>query len=235
MPGMAAHPEPFNDMALRELIELFPQVFIFYGFLVGSTPIAFFPGMYPFADALLHIFGIGVQPNSAWLCQGFQGADHGKQLHAVIGRQFFAAEQFALAAVVLQQRPPTTDARIALAGAVRKYFHHAGALDFHVSTYSRPCRPCAGGLTASFALVSLRAACRDSCPDLLPPSFCATGAIPLRAARTSFHSGLITRMPCTRLTAVRKYMPPEKGHQRSPAASMKLKRFSHFSWVNGGA
>lgn len=128
---MAAYPKPFDGMPLCELIELFPQVVIFYRFLVGSAPIALFPGMYPFADALLHILGIGVQPNFAWLCQRFQCADYRKQFHAVIGRQLFAAVQFACVAVVLQQRAPAPNAGVTLAGSIGKYFHHAGALRFH--------------------------------------------------------------------------------------------------------
>ena len=72
----------------------------------------------PFADAELDVLRIGVQAHAAGALQRLEGADDRRQFHAVVGRQAFAAVNFAGAARRKKKRAPATDARVALAGAV---------------------------------------------------------------------------------------------------------------------
>jgi hypothetical protein len=64
---------------------------------------------------------------------------------------------------------------------------------------------------------------------------CVIDTSALARSLRSCHAGVIRRMPCWRLTACTTYTAPAIGHQRSPAASMNLKRRSHFSCVTAGA
>jgi hypothetical protein len=50
-PGMALDPAPFELVAPDQLIQLLPQILVFDGLLVGGTPAALFPVVYPLGDA----------------------------------------------------------------------------------------------------------------------------------------------------------------------------------------
>src|SRR5690606_27546568 len=140
-----------------------------------------------------------------------QALDHGHQFHAVVGGGRFAAEQFLLMRAHAQDHAPATGAGVAAAGAVR----------VQLDLLFRHHRHTSSSLVFIFFCT--------------PPCRCVTGASALAAAFLSFQLGMITRMPSTRLTACSMYTPPAKGHQRSPAGSMKCQRLSHFSWLSGGA
>src|SRR5665647_3954731 len=142
-----------------------------------------------------------MQPHMAMPLQCFQRGDRAHQFHAVVGGVRLAAEQLTFRAFAAQQRAPSAHAWIALAGAIGKNFNCILRFFAHCGSVS---------LRWVILLFNLGAAGNNL---LTSPSF---------------HFGLISRMPCTRLIACTKYTPPLTAHQRSPAASMKENRSSHL-------
>src|SRR5690349_20291602 len=65
MPGMTAHPMPLYLMFGRDLVELFPQIDIFYVLLVGGAPVAALPRVDPGRDAFLHIQRVRIYAHAA--------------------------------------------------------------------------------------------------------------------------------------------------------------------------
>src|SRR4051794_29326972 len=123
MPGMAAHPVPLYIMLFRQLAEALPQVHVLDRLLVGGAPAAPPPVVDPGRDALLHVEGVGVQPNAAPALERFQGADHRHQLHAVVRSLRLAAVDLLLGALGPEERAPAARTGIAAAGAVAVYLH----------------------------------------------------------------------------------------------------------------
>src|SRR5581483_8476086 len=116
--GMALDPAPVDLVARGRRVQPLPQVLVLHRFLVGGAPAAGLPARQPFVEALLDVDRVGVERHRAGLAQRLQGGDRRHHLHAVVGGERFAATEFFLVAVPLQQGAPAAGARIAAAGAV---------------------------------------------------------------------------------------------------------------------
>src|SRR5688572_2855807 len=121
--GVAFHPVPLDSMLLRELVQLAPQVGVLDVLPVGGAPAVALPAVDPLRDALLHVLRVGVQAHPAGPLERLERADHGRELHAVVGRSRLAAPQLLLHALRAQQRSPAARAGVAPAGAVAEDFH----------------------------------------------------------------------------------------------------------------
>src|SRR5260221_7925332 len=115
MPSVSLDPMPLYLMLRAQLVEVAPQVLVFYRFLVSRFPALAFPGVDPARDALLHILGIGEHPHAARALQRLQAADHGGQLHAVVGGGRFAAPQLFFVPAQTDDDSPAAGAGIAAA------------------------------------------------------------------------------------------------------------------------
>src|SRR5262245_5673492 len=176
---MAFDPDPLDVVLPAELVEAQPEVLILHRLLVGGAPAAPLPVVDPGADAALHVLRIGVQPDAGGLAQRFQRADDRGQLHAVVRGLLLAAGELARPAPRFEQRAPSGDSGVALAGTVRVDLHHA----CHGSSVKR-----------------LRAATASGASR----TFFGAGARPLPGTRRSDHCGMMMRIPATRFTACRK-------------------------------
>src|SRR5882724_5927531 len=115
---VALGPDPGGFVSGHCLVQLSPEVDVEHRLLIASFPLIAFPGVDPLRDAVLDIFGIGHDFDFARLFDGAQTLDGGRQLHAVVGGQRFAAEYLASAGFVAQEGSPAAGARVAQTGAV---------------------------------------------------------------------------------------------------------------------
>lgn len=116
--GMAFHPLPGYLVAGDLLVELLPEFGVFHGLFGGSFPAVFLPAVNPAFHAVFHVLGVGVDGYLAGAVEGFEAADNGGKLHAVVGGVGFAAAEFFFMAAVAQQHAPAAGAGITFAGAV---------------------------------------------------------------------------------------------------------------------
>jgi hypothetical protein len=72
-------------MKLQGGVQGLPQLAISHRTLVRRHPAAGLPARQIFGDALLHVFGVGVELHLARAFERRQGVNHGLQLHAVVG------------------------------------------------------------------------------------------------------------------------------------------------------
>src|SRR5437763_2931087 len=115
---MAAHPAPFHVVQVAQRIEPLPQLGVLHGLLVRGLPAALLPAVDPFGDALAHVFAVGVDRHVAGALEGGERLDHRGELHAVVGRRGFAAEELLLVAIRAEPGAPAAASRVALARAV---------------------------------------------------------------------------------------------------------------------
>src|SRR5207248_1216635 len=113
----------------------------------------------------------------------FEGADHCRELHAVVRGVTLAPEELSLGVAVDEQRTPAARTGIALAGTIGVDRDGAG----HRSAAVR-----VGASMASVHSMHSRA--------------CRGAVASPRLARS--HAGVMMRMPSTRFVARRKYTPP---------------------------
>ena len=229
---MAAHPQPFDGMPLCELIELFPQIVIFYRFLVGGAPIALFPGMYPFADALLHILGIGVQA-------AFRMAVSALQVH-----ELPRAVPCGYWSSVSRHR--TIRACCRCIAAARPSRRCPGlplqAPSVNIST-TRVLLILTRG-PAVLSLLALRACCRPpwsvSGRAVPRPDLCGLGAVCANGAIASPGGSYLFPFRLDYTHSMNAFDRREEIYpagKRPPSITRRLhemNRFNHFSWLNGG-
>ena len=115
---MALDPCPRYLMARCRLIQTPPKVFVFDRLFCGGAPIIAFPTAQPFGDAAFDIGAICHHGNRAWTLQRLKRVNRGQKLHSIIGGVCFTAFEFAffdngIASLGLQQRTPSTRARVA--------------------------------------------------------------------------------------------------------------------------
>src|SRR5262245_33125074 len=130
MAGVPAQPVPLDLVGHARRIEPLPQVGIRHRRLGRRLPAPLLPGDDPLADALLDVFGVGVEIDAGGMLQGFERGDGGHQLHAVVGRQRLAAADLLAVLAGGQDRAPSAGPGISRAGAVgiddhRRPFRHA--------------------------------------------------------------------------------------------------------------
>lgn len=115
---MTTHPSPLDLMTTVKRIELSPQISVADRLPIAGHPASGLPGGQPFADPLLHILRIGMHHHRAFSRQGLKRSNHRGQLHSVVGRGGFAAEQFALVTAPTQQGTPAARPGVSFAGAI---------------------------------------------------------------------------------------------------------------------
>ena len=109
--------------AAEQFVQLPPEFFVLdLGpvAVLAAPPVVLFPFRHPFRHALAHVGAVGHQFDGGGPFEGFQAADDGHQLHAVVGRLAFAAEGFFLflRGGVAQDEGPPARTGIAAARAV---------------------------------------------------------------------------------------------------------------------
>src|SRR5690606_10399177 len=117
--GVAAHPVPAHVMALRQRIELHPEVLILHRLLVRGAPAALDPLRQPFGHALLHVRRIGIELHAARLLQRLERADRRGQLHPIVRRQRLAAAKLLDVPAMTQHDAPPARPGVAAASPVR--------------------------------------------------------------------------------------------------------------------
>lgn len=88
---MALDPMATNFVHIAQLIELLPELDVFYRFASAVAPAELFPAIDPFSEAFDDILAVGIEIDFAGAIETFQTADDGDELHAVIGGHGFAA------------------------------------------------------------------------------------------------------------------------------------------------
>jgi hypothetical protein len=99
-------------------MQALPQLAVLHRITAGGLPVLADPAGHPLGQALPHVLRIGIEHDVARLGQRLQPGNGRHQLHPVVGGVRFAATQFALVALVAQQRSPAAGAGIAEAGSV---------------------------------------------------------------------------------------------------------------------
>src|SRR5258706_6174063 len=120
---VAPHPAPIDIVLRSERREPAPQILVLDRLVTGGTPAAPDPVRHPFGDAEHHVLRVRVHDQARTLLQARQRFNHGSQLHPIVGRAAFAAEEFLLLHAGAQPGAPTTRSGIALAGAIGPDFN----------------------------------------------------------------------------------------------------------------
>ncbi len=100
-------------------IELLPELGILHRFVGRRLPALLLPAVDPARDAVAHVFAVGVQVHARGPLEGFEGRDRRQQLHAVVGREGFAAGKLLAVRAGDEDSAPAAGARISRAGAIR--------------------------------------------------------------------------------------------------------------------
>lgn len=117
--GVTFHPVPFDAVSFDLLFERLPEIDVLHGLAVRSAPIATFPLLDPFENAVTNVLRIGVERHRAGAIQCGERANRGRELHAIVrGERFRAAQLFAMR-TEHEHGAPAARAWIAAARAVR--------------------------------------------------------------------------------------------------------------------
>src|SRR5687767_8624144 len=125
VPCVPPHPVPFYFVFGGELVQPPPQILVLDGLLVGRAPAAALPVLDPGRDALHDVERIGVDPHAAPALEGFERADRGHELHAVVRSVGIAAPELLFLAVIAQEHAPSAGTGVSAAGAVAVDLHDA--------------------------------------------------------------------------------------------------------------
>src|SRR5262245_5191392 len=111
---------PLDLVAGRQRDQLLPEVAVLHRLLLRVLPAVLLPPQVPLvAEAIHEVRAVAVEVDAPSALERGQALDGGAKLHPLVGRQRFAADHFALAALIDHDRRPAPRAGIAGARAVR--------------------------------------------------------------------------------------------------------------------
>ena len=162
MPCVSLEPMPCHLVFCRRYIQAPPKIVILHRLLRLRPPTVAFPIRQPPRNAILDIFGIGVEFNLARFSQGIESFDGRLQFHPVIGGSRSAAAQFPLVLSMLQYCSPSTRSGISMTSTVRmdNYLFHA--LNLAPSTLPTSREKLIQRLVPKFSSANLRTLGEDS-------------------------------------------------------------------------
>src|SRR6185312_12767509 len=112
---VALDPAPVDDVTGHGFVQRLPELDILYGLLVGGPPAVLLPAEDPLGEPVLDVDTVGVELDLAFARQRIERTDRGRELHAIVGGERFAAFQLLDGRAILQHRAPA--ARAGIAGA----------------------------------------------------------------------------------------------------------------------